>query len=227
MSKQYQVNLEQRLDQTDSMVLGLPPTDVEASVDLNSSIRTLNRVMSLPANPGEISRNLSLHNSIDQPPPLSITVTSQPCLTNLGSSPIRHMSGDAVALPTSPSPPSSLHGTPSSPSSMGEFSPSHAHNDPLDMPVTAQSAAAKRRAIKRSRKESVPDENKVRNCGRARFHISLLSNFFSLHVSRTTSIGGGGPRTMRPPSDPGISGGRKKLTSCNGWPTWKERIRYA
>ena len=58
MSKQYQVNLEQRLDQTDSMVLGLPPTDVEASVDLNSSIRTLNRVMSLPANPGEISRNL-------------------------------------------------------------------------------------------------------------------------------------------------------------------------
>ena len=65
MSKQYQVNLEQRLDQTDSMVLGLPPTDVEASVDLNSSIRTLNRVMSLPANPGEISRNLSFHNSLN------------------------------------------------------------------------------------------------------------------------------------------------------------------
>lgn len=140
-NKQYQVNLEQRLDQTDSLLLGLPTGEPEASVDLNSSIRTLNRVMSLPAN----------------------TVSSQPCLTNLSSatSPIRHISGDAVALPTSPSPPSSLHGgTPSSPSSMGEFSPAHAHNDPIDMPNTQQSAAAKRRALKRSRKESVPDENK-------------------------------------------------------------------
>lgn len=162
-SKQYQVNLEHRLDFPPvCSSLTIPTTHDGGMIQSSQSMNGSNTHLMHTSNHGDgllmpASPDNHNHDMVASLRPLtraiSVSHTSQSShLTN--TSPMRRYSGDAmVPTPAPSSPTNSLHGTPS-PHSMGGISPVQSTSGDV------QESGRPKRAVKRSRKESVPDENK-------------------------------------------------------------------
>eukprot|EP00095_Tigriopus_kingsejongensis_P004024 maker-scaffold5_size1054832-snap-gene-2.9 protein:Tk04024 transcript:maker-scaffold5_size1054832-snap-gene-2.9-mRNA-1 annotation:"hepatic leukemia factor" len=168
-SKQYQVNLEQRLDFPPGPINGLldnhpsenlsllqPSPGLNGSQMLHQSHTTSQTGgLVMPTSPEHQHSDMvslrSLNRAISAPHSghsTALTPTSQ-------TSPMRRYSGDAMVPTPAPSSPTNsfTNGTPS-PLSMGGASPTQSHDQDIE---TRRSS---KRGVKRSRKESVPDENK-------------------------------------------------------------------